>query len=60
MENYLSGLGNYCVVINHSDDRGCSYKLHLRSSMEILWSERAYFGLLGNTHIFLIIVLYHI
>ena len=28
--------------------------------MEILWSERGYFGLLGSTHILIIILLYHI
>ena len=34
-----------------TSDMGCSEKLHLRSYLEMLWSEIGYFGLLGNTYI---------
>ena len=37
--------------------RSCSEKLHLQSYLEMLWSEKGYFGLLGNNIILVIILL---
>ena len=41
-----------------SDERDFSDKWHIWSLIELLWSERGYFGILGNTHILFIILLY--
>ena len=43
---------------NVSEPDLCSEKLHLQSYLEMLWSERGYFGLLLNNIILFIILLY--
>ena len=46
------------MVGNPLDERECSEKLNLQSYLEMLSSETGYFGLLGNSHILFIILLY--
>ena len=45
------------MVDKPSDERECSEKLHLRSYLEMLWSETGCFGLFGNNIILVIILL---
>ena len=46
------------MVGKPSYERECNKKIHLQSYLETLWSETGYFGVLGNNHILLIILLY--
>ena len=59
--NYLASLSKFYICLAAGDDYFSdifSEKLHLRSYLEMLWSETGYFGLLGNNLILFIILLY--
>ena len=48
----------YVIIQSDNASCFCSDKLHLQYYLEMLWSEMGYFGLLGNTIILFIILLY--
>ena len=49
--DFFSGLGSCYAVCKPSDERECIKKWHIQPSTETLFSERRYFGPLGNDHI---------
>ena len=60
MESELTELSEMDSETDHLAVTECSERLHLQSYLEMLWSKTGYFGLLGNTHILYIILLYPI
>ena len=58
LKSKIHGAPSLLYLIDYEIGSPCSEKLDLQSYLEMLWSEKGYFGLLGNNHFFLINLLY--